>query len=73
MPKTPKQPKVKIPTTTESLARIADSLAKIALILETGLFDSRGDGALDSIQSALFDIAQYGPGGAPKDRYAWRK
>jgi hypothetical protein len=73
MRKTRKAPKPKLPTTRESLARIADSLANISRHLELGLSDSKGDGALDAMQCALFDIAQFGPGNAPKERYEWRK
>ncbi|HZR66930.1 MAG TPA: hypothetical protein VFA85_17455 [Terriglobales bacterium] len=72
MPKAPKPHKPQLPTTRESLARIASSLASIARSLEFGLYDSKGDAALDAIQSALTDIAQYGPGKAPKERYEWR-
>jgi hypothetical protein len=42
-------------------------------MLQAGLFDPlKGDSVLDSLQSALHDIAEYGPGKAPKGHYAWR-
>ena len=41
--------------------------------LEFGLYDGKGDCALEGIKDALYDIAQFGPGKAPKDRYSWRK
>ncbi len=67
----PKKPP--LPTIRESLAGINESLRRIAISLEAGLFTGpNGDGALESIANALCDIAEYGPGNVPKDVYAWR-
>lgn len=60
--------KPKTPTVRESLAKISESLSQIA----DALRDSRGDYASWGILDALNDIAEYGPGKAPKDRYDWR-
>jgi hypothetical protein len=68
----PKVNKPKLPTTRESLAKISDSLTRIAKLLETGLYSANGDCALENIQYALYDIAEYGPGKVPKKQYAWR-
>ena len=73
MPKAPRAQKPKLPTAQQSLAQIAESLGKIACILEASFLDLNGNCLLENISSALFDVAQYGPGQAPKDRYAWRK
>ena len=73
MKKLRKTRKPKLPTVRESLARISDSLLQIADNLKYGLYDSgNGDAVLQNIQEALWDMAEYGPGKAPKDRYDWR-
>jgi len=56
----------KLPTTRESLARISESLSRIANMIETALFDGKGDPLLEGLSCALMDIAEYGPGKAPK-------
>ena len=72
MANTQKTKKPKAPTTRESLARISEALSHIARSLEAGLYDLKGDSALTGIQEALWDIAEYGPGKAPKGHYDWR-
>lgn len=67
-----KQAKGKLPSTRESLAKISESLAHIARMLGTGLYDGKGDCCLENIQHALYDIAEYGSGKAPEGAYAWR-
>lgn len=62
----PRNPRV--PTARESLAQVNKSLS---LILDA-LCDAKGDFALWGILEALNDIAEYGPGKAPKEKYAWR-
>jgi len=73
MPKSKKPPsKPSIPTIRQSLAKISESLSQIALYLKCGLYDGKGDSALENIQEAVCDIAQYGAGKAPKELYEWR-
>ena len=61
-----------VPTVEESLAQISESLRKIAEELEFGLYNGKGDCVLETIKDALHDIAEYGPGRAPKGHYRWR-